>query len=417
MPNEGHSTSTTAVAADGERPLKILIAGDTFTPNVNGAAKFTEHLASGMAARGHDVHVIVPAASRRHGTWTEEYDGQKVTAHRLRSHRWWAHDWLRYAPPWHIRAESERVVDEVRPDVVHFQSAVIIGRGVAIEAEKRGIRIIGTNHLMIENLVDHSLLPQALRGIAASIWWKDARSTLGRASAITTPTRRAADFLEANGGISDVLAISCGIRTSDYTFDFSPRESKRILFVGRVTGEKKIDVLLRALTLLPSDVGLDIVGGGDQKKNLQSLAKQLGLADRVTFHGYLSDQELRRMYTRASVFAMPSIAELQSIATMEAMASGQPVVAADAMALPHLVHDGENGFLFEPNNERDLADKLSQVLALSSSEREEMARAGLDLVRMHDIDRTLELFERLYRGASVKEVARDSVNEQDHSLD
>ena len=162
---------------------------------------------------------------------------------------------------------------------------------------------------------------------------------------------------------------------------------------------------------------LDIVGGGDQKKNLQSLAKQLGLADRVTFHGYLSDQELRRMYTRASVFAMPSIAELQSIATMEAMASGQPVVAADAMALPHLVHDGENGFLFEPNNERDLADKLSKALALSTSEREEMARAGLDLVRMHDIDRTLELFERLYRGASVKEVARDSVNEQDHSLD
>lgn len=59
----------------------------------------------------------------------------------------------------------------------------------------------------------------------------------------------------------------------------------------------------------------------------------------------------------------------------------------------------------------------SKALALSTSEREEMARAGLDLVRMHDIDRTLELFERLYRGASVKEVARDSVNEQDHSLD
>ncbi|PPG03581.1 glucosyl transferase [Pseudoclavibacter sp. RFBI5] len=370
-----------------------------------------------MAARGHDVHVMVPAASRRHGTWTEQYDGQNITAHRLRSHRWWAHDWLRYAPPWHIRAESQRVVDEVRPDVVHFQSAVIIGRGVAIEAEKRGIRIIGTNHLMIENLVDHSLLPQALRGLAASIWWKDARSTLGRATAITTPTRRAADFLEANGGISDVLAISCGIRTSDYTFDFSPREAKRILFVGRVTGEKKIDVLLRALTLLPGDVHLDIVGGGDQKKNLQSLAKQLGLADRVRFHGYLSDKELRRMYTRASVFAMPSIAELQSIATMEAMASGLPVVAADAMALPHLVHDGENGFLFEPNNKRDLAEKLSKVLSLSSSEWEELGRAGLDLVRMHDIDRTLELFERLYRGASVKDVARDSVNEQDHSLD
>ena len=54
--------------------------------------------------------------------------------------------------------------------------------------------------------------------------------------------------------------------------------------------------------------------------------------------------------TRGTVFAMPSIAELQSIATMEAMASGLPVVAANAMALPHLVHDGENGYLFEPGD-------------------------------------------------------------------
>ena len=51
---------------------------------------------------------------------------------------------------------------------------------------------------------------------------------------------------------------------------------------------------------------------------------------------------------------MPSIAELQSIATMEAMASALPIVAANAMALPHLVHDGENGYLFEPGNIDDL---------------------------------------------------------------
>lgn len=65
--------------------------------------------------------------------------------------------------------------------------------------------------------------------------------------------------------------------------------------------------------------------------------------------GYVDESYLRNALTRATVFAMPSIAELQSISTMEAMASGLPIVAADAMALPHLVHDGENGYLFEPD--------------------------------------------------------------------
>ena len=119
-------------------------------------------------------------------------------------------------------------------------------------------------------------------------------------------------------------------------------------------------MLLRALTLLPAelDAKVEIVGGGDQKRNLEHLAVELGIADRVHFTGYVTDEELREAYHRATVFAMPSIAELQSIATMEAMASALPVVAANAMALPHLVHDGENGYLFEPANPDDLAAKL-----------------------------------------------------------
>lgn len=386
---------------------------------MNGAAKFTEHLAAGMAGRGHDVHVLVPAASRRHGTWFEDYDGQRITAHRLRSFRWPWHDWLRFANPFRAGGNSRRVLDRIAPDVVHFQSAVLIGRAVAIEAEQRGIRLIGTNHLMIENLVEHSLLPAAAQPLAARLWWNDARKTLRRAVAVTTPTRRAAEFLMENGDIDDVLAISCGIRASDYTADFSEKSERRILFVGRVTGEKHIDVLLRAVRRLDADLDarVDIVGGGDLKKQLEQLARTLGVADRVTFHGYVDDEELRRLYTRATVFAMPSIAELQSIATMEAMASGLPVVAANAMALPHLVHHGENGFLFEPGDDADLAARLDAVLRMSTAERAELGREGLRLVAMHDIDRTLDLFERLYRGESARDVARDSLNEQDRSLD
>jgi glycosyltransferase involved in cell wall biosynthesis len=385
------------------RPMTILMGCDTFPPDVNGAARFAERLAAGLVERGHDLHIVAPAAGRRHGTWIEEHEGQKMTAHRLRSWRWYPHDWLRFALPWMSKANARRILDEVEPDVVHFQSHIVVGRGLAYEAQKRGIRIIATNHVMPENIIEFTRLPKFLHHTFVTLAWRDARTSFDRAEAITTPTRRAAEFLEKATGLRGVHAISCGIDAQNYTPDFSPRTGNRILFVGRVTGEKHIDVLLNAVKLLPPSLNaqLDIVGGGDQFKNLQSLAETLGIADRVTFLGYVTDEELRQAYTRATVFAMPSIAELQSIATMEAMASGLPVVAADAMALPHLVHDGENGHLFRPGDAQDLADKLESVLTLPQDELDVLKNASLRIVATHDIQTTISTFESLYRGEPV----------------
>ncbi|UAJ81529.1 glycosyltransferase [Leifsonia sp. ZF2019] len=385
---------------------------DTFPPDVNGAARFAERLAAGLVERGHDLHIIAPAASRTHGTWVEEHEGQKMTAHRLRSWRWYPHDWLRFALPWMSKANARRVLDEVQPDVVHFQSHIVVGRGLAYEAQKRGIRIVATNHVMPENIMEFTVIPKFLQKALIAVEWRDARKSFDRAEAVTTPTRKAADFLEKATGLRGVHAISCGIDAQNYTPDFTPRTANRILFVGRVTGEKHIDVLLNAVKLLPAslDAQLEIVGGGDQLKNLQALAQSLGIADRVNFLGYVTDEELRAAYTRATVFAMPSIAELQSIATMEAMASALPVVAADAMALPHLVHDGENGHLFRPGDAQDLADKLERVLTLPQAELDVLKNASLRIVASHDIQRTISTFESLYRGEPVADPVTDAAD-------
>ncbi|QWT23462.1 glycosyltransferase [Subtercola sp. PAMC28395] len=397
------SGNKSADPAGSVKPLKIVIGADTFSPNVNGSARFSERLATGLAARGHEVHVVAPAATRKHGTWTETYDGQDITVHRLRSYRWYPHDWLRWAEPWFINKNSDRILEQIDPDVVHFQSHIIVGRGLSIAARKRGgVRIIGTNHFMPENLLEFTLLPKSWQVKAVGMAWRAAKRTFGRADVVTTPTQSAADFLEKYTGLSGVLAISCGIDAENYTPDFTPRADNRILFVGRVTGEKQIDVLIKAVALLPLDldVKLDIVGGGDLLKNLEHQSKALGIGDRVHFSGYVSEEELRAAYTRATIFGMPSIAELQSIATMEAMASGLPVVAADAMALPHLVKDGKNGFLFEPGNAQQLADRIEFLLRLPQEELDEFKRNSLAFIQAHDLQRTIVTFERLYRGAS-----------------
>ncbi|MCR2813183.1 glycosyltransferase [Microbacterium sp. zg.Y1090] len=387
------------------RPLTILIGCDTFAPDVNGAARFAERLAAGLAARGHDVHVVAPGRKyKRVPAATEVIEGVPLTVHRLPSVRWPPHDWLRFVWPWRSKHYARKVLSEVRPDVVHIQSHIVIGRGLARIATQRGIPVIATNHVMAENILDFTTLPPLLDKVMLKAAWDDAARTFALARAVTTPTRRAADFLESTIDVSGVIPISCGIDASNYTPHLAPRENNRILFVGRLTSEKHLDTLLHAVTKLDPalDVTVDIVGGGDQRKALDALTAQLGLTDRVRFHGRVDEDELRSLYTRASVFAMPSIAELQSIATMEAMASGLPVVAADALALPHLVQDGVNGWLFRPRDADDLALKLTRVLTAGPEEHLAMQKASLKGVEIHDIARTLDTFEALYRGEPVE---------------
>lgn len=400
------SPSDPTSASAGERPLRILIGADTFAPDINGAARFAERLAAGLVQRGHDVHVSAPnQAYRRARPHTEIIEGERMTLHRLPSVRWAPHDWLRFVWPWRSKHYARTVLDRVNPDVVHIQSHIVIGRGLARIARQRGIPVIATNHVMAENILEHTTMPDAVNRFILKHAWADAKRTFDLARAVTTPTRRAADFLEKTVAVKGVIPVSCGIDRTQYTPVRGPREQNRIVFVGRLTAEKQIEVILQAMTKLDPALGttFDIVGGGDQRKQLENLATQLGLADRVTFHGRTTDEELRAVLSRASLFVIASIAELQSIATMEAMASALPIVAADAVALPHLVHHGENGYLFEPGNADELAARLTDVLTADAAEYERMQQASLDGVAIHDINRTLDTFEALYRDAPLPE--------------
>ncbi|WP_226530932.1 glycosyltransferase [Microbacterium paraoxydans] len=398
--------SSGPAAESAPRPLTILIGADTFAPDINGAARFAERLAAGLVQRGHDVHVSAPnQAYRRAQPHTEVIEGEPMTLHRLPSVRWAPHDWLRFVWPWRSKHYARTVLDRVQPDVVHIQSHIVIGRGLARIAKQRGIPVIATNHVMAENILDHTTMPKFIDDFVLKLAWADAKRTFDLTRAITTPTRRAADFLEKTVEVHGVIPVSCGIDRAQYTPVIGPREKNRIVFVGRLTAEKQVEVILKAMTKLDPalETTFDIVGGGDQRKQLEHLTAQLGLADRVTFHGRTSDEELRALLSRASLFVIASIAELQSIATMEAMASALPVVAADAVALPHLVHDGENGYLFEPGNVDELAARLTDVLTADPAEYERMQRASLDGVAIHDINRTLDTFEALYRDEPLPE--------------
>lgn len=386
-----------------EPRLTILIGCDTFAPDVNGAATFSRNLAAGLASRGHDVHVMAPAQPGAVGTFTETHEGVEMTVHRVYSWRWLPHPWLRFMLPWRVKANAERIVREVKPDAVHFQSHIVVGRGLVTAAVKRGIQLVGTNHTMPENILQHvQVLPPFMHNWLTRVQWASARKWFEKADAVTTPTRRAAEFFERGTNLTGVHAISCGIDTRFYTADLSPRSTHLVAFLGRLDEEKYIHEAIEAVDKLADlDAKLVIIGDGEVRPKLEARVRALGLGDRVRFMGRVTDEELRATLTGASVFAMPSRAELQSIATMEALASGLPVVAANAMALPHLVHSGENGYLYEPGDVDEFAARLREVLTAEPAEYDRLQRGALRTVESHDIQRTLDIFEALYRGEDV----------------
>lgn len=388
--------------AQTDKPLTILIGADTYPPHVNGAAQFGYRLAKGMTARGHNVHVL---ASRADKGKSFSEARPEATVHRLRSHSVPTHPYFRVVFPWEIKKEIALLFDRVQPDVVHIQSHYMIGEHVLYEAVKRGIRVVATNHFMPENLNPFLPFPKWFLDIVGRQSWKDMGKVMGRANVVTTPTPLAAKAMRNHAFLHKVIPLSNGI--DSHAYELAPGERiernpwPTVLFAGRLAEEKNIDVLIDAVAKLPDElnVHLEIVGDGEIRQRLDAQVARLGLGDRVRFLGLAPDAELREAYIRADVFCMPGTAELQSLVTLEAMSASTPVVLANAMALPHLVRDGENGYLFRPNDRDDLAAKLSAILSLPEAERTAMGKVSHEMVQKHSIRNTLDTFEALYRGA------------------
>ncbi len=375
--------------------LRLVIGADTFPPDVNGASRFANQLAGGLAARGHDVHVICPSDTG--AARTETVDG--ITVHRLRSHGTPYHPTFRICLPWQVRSATAALLNEIQPDLVHVQAHFVVGRAVVRNAVRREVPVVATNHFMPENLFDYLKVPRWFRQLAARLAWHDLARVFGDARVVTAPTPTAARMLVTRAGLTDALARSCGVDLGRFAdAQALTSATPTVLFVGRLDAEKRVSELLRAMALLPKSVNAEIVGDGSCRADLEALAGRLGITDRVRFHGFVSEDELRSAYGRCSAFCMPGVAELQSLATMEAMAAGKPVVAANAVALPHLVRPGDNGWLFEPGDIGGLAKALGAVLDTPETVAR-MGAASRRLIAAHDLGASLDAFDTIYRDA------------------
>jgi len=386
--------------------MKILIASDLHYPTINGVATFSRNLARGLAARGHEVLVIAPSQT---GKPSKEVDGNYVI---VRTTSVVFPFYQNFRISLNPAREVKRIIDEFDPEVIHIQMIMMwIGTAAMKYGNKKGIPIVSTNHAMPENLMDNlRLLAPISRPINYTLKAYGARFH-AKADFVTLPTQAAIDMFSIGDKVMmnvPMAAVSNGIDLQRFTATKAPAElyekfglptNKPIVsYIGRCDAEKHLPVLVRAFKRVHDaepNSHLMIVGDGTDVPHLHDIVRSCHLEDAVTFTGRVSDQEIVDLHKVGSVYCMPSPAELQSIATLEAMASGQPIVAIDAGALKELCQDQRNGYLCVKDDDSEIADGILAIIT-DPALRARFSKESLAIANTHDLHTTLEKFEKIY---------------------
>jgi 1,2-diacylglycerol 3-alpha-glucosyltransferase len=389
--------------------MRILIAGSTYAPAMNGQAVFTTNLAEGLVKRGHKVLMVLDS---HHGNASQTLvNGVQVIELRSVSLNI-LHSGIYFSP--FPGSEVRRLLETFQPEVIHVQDHYPICRAVVHRARKRKMRIVGSNHFVPDNLAPYVPGLSKIKPVFNWVLWQWMLDVYKHVDVISAQSNAAVKLIQLQGLKMPILPISCGINL--HLFRPNPMVNQQMfrerfgidlhkitfLFLGRIDGEKRVDLLIHAMQqLYRDDIQLVIAGNGKVEDPLHRRVTDLHLHQKVRFTGFISPEDVPGLMNSVDVFVMPSEAELLSISTLEAMACGRPVLLSNALALPELVRDGENGYLFKPGDVRDLVYHMN-LLADHPERWETMGRISREIALTHSLEDTIQKFEMIYSQLAVQ---------------
>lgn len=342
--------------------MRILIATDTFLPNASGVVRACLNLGLALDGVGHEVVLLAPRPPRNGPTSSDRapFPVCDVPARVFRP--------LGLRPIVTRRTARAAIADllsEFNPDIVHVHSPWAVGQAALQEASRVGIPTVLTVHLTRPNAVNHTMLA----GIAPELTWRIVRRTYRKCGShsdlVTSPSTTGKRHAVSLFGPRPIEVVSNGITPLPHPPIVERNGGPmRLLYVGRLSKEKKVGILIRAVAArhLRDRVELRIVGSGTQARRLQRLARRLSAP--VRLEGSVSDKELAYRYAAADLFCMPSRAELECIAALEALSFGLPIVAPRGSALDEMHHwSGAVSLYDDANSAHDLTQTLANLIA------------------------------------------------------
>lgn len=379
-----------------ETLVNVLFVADDMYPGFGGQARSSEGHIAALTARGHSVVAVAGRDPRP----TEPPSG--VTVHRL--------------PAWLVPGTQTLLalpmLSVLRPaiawaDVVHVNLPTPLGAAALSLARRRNVPVVMGVHTQLETTTSH--LPGAARWVGVGLlrWY---RYVFSRADMLVAPTPFAAELARAFSA-GRIEVVSNGLDLTDLPTPpppapAAPGQLRRLAYVGRLSPEKRPQDLLPLLAELGPGFQLCVAGAGPLAEELAAEVRNLGLEERVALVGFVSEEEKRRLLLDSELFLMPSPAELQSIATLEAMACGCAVatVGHASSAVPSLVREADAGVVLPVGDAAAQARELRALL--ESPERLRSARVNARAyAESHDVAVVVGRLEALYRELVIRRAA------------
>jgi glycosyltransferase involved in cell wall biosynthesis len=414
---------------------RILICSNHFPPHVLGGAELVAHRQGRALQRlGHEVRVFAgrPAASagRRHRVESGAGELPTTWVH-LTEHDRSGEHWDFQSPP--VAAAFASLLDDFGPDVVHFHNQVGLSLQAIDECRKRRIPTVLTLHdywgICFKNTMTKNDGSLCLQGGFDCLGCRD---TLGDGAAMPSPVRNA-HLLLSLSRVDRLLSPSrflarryvangfpeSRIQTLGYGTDtrrFRPTEQAQrqgeltVAYIGYLGPHKGVDVLLRAIARLGEHGGVRVLvaGAGEAFPSLESLARDLGIQQRVRFLGRIPNDRVPALYRQIDVLAAPSVWPENSPLTIdEAMACGVPVVASALGGMVEQIEDGVTGFLVPPGDPGALAERIGRFAAHPEL-AQEMGLAALESARRRSLDDEMARLEEIYRQVILEAAASRS---------
>ena len=290
--------------------MKVLLVTESYWPNADGGALFERRLVHGLIGLGNEVQVWAP--SKNMHSYIEHDEDSLIHRERaitlLVNRKYKVSLW----PFWHGR----QLVRQIKPDVVHVHNAFAMGLTGLFAAKRRGIPVVATNHFMPENALLNLKGVKWLYGPLYRLIWAYLVWFHNKCQFMNTPpTPTAVQLLIDHGLKTPTKAISNGIDDHVFRTGIDPADIRAkynlpdkpiILYVGRVDGEKRLDILLDSLPAILKErpAHLVIAGFGKAMGMLKAQAERLNITEHITFTGYLDETDKPALYNSANVFAI-----------------------------------------------------------------------------------------------------------------
>jgi phosphatidylinositol alpha-1,6-mannosyltransferase len=233
-----------------------------------------------------------------------------------------------------------------------------------------------------------------LRSLIRFIW--------RRAEVVVAKCAEEEAMIRSIDGRAKILRVPNGVDLSCFhpPAPLLPDGPLRILCVARLIRRKGQDHLLRALQSLRLeglDATLDLIGRGDEEESYRKLARQLRVEGQVRFLGYVPREEMPNHYRSAHVFVLPSYNEGMSVATLEAMAAGLPLILTRTGGTGEMVREKVNGFLFDRGDVASLTHHLRR-LARDRELVKRMGKASLEMAPSFSWEKVMAEYQKLFEG-------------------